>query len=90
MSTVERARGGPEIEVVAKATPRRFTLEYKPKTVREADECKTPGRINRPKIPAPLQASPTNLPCPPAVPACSRWRLRLACRRALAVEARSG
>ena len=27
MSTVERAPGGPEIEVVAKATRRRFTLE---------------------------------------------------------------
>jgi hypothetical protein len=43
MSTVERAFGGPEIEVVAKATRRRFTLEYKRKIVREADGCKTPG-----------------------------------------------
>ena len=31
MSTVERALGGPEIEVVAKAVRRRFTLEYKRK-----------------------------------------------------------
>jgi hypothetical protein len=32
MSTVEPALGGPEIEVVvAKATRRRFTLEYKRK-----------------------------------------------------------
>ena len=45
MSTVERALGGPAIEVVAKATRRRFTLEYKRKIVREADECKTPGAV---------------------------------------------
>ena len=45
MSTVERALGGPAIEVVAKATRRRFTLEYKRKIVREADACKTPGAI---------------------------------------------
>jgi transposase-like protein len=37
--------GGPEIEVVAKATRRRFTLEYKRKIVREADGCKTPGAV---------------------------------------------
>jgi hypothetical protein len=54
MSTVERARGGLEIEVVAKATPR------------------------------------AGIPGEPAVPACARWRLRLACRRALAVGARRG
>ncbi len=45
MSTAERAFGGPEIEVVAKATRRRFTLEYKRKIVREADGCKTPGAV---------------------------------------------
>jgi transposase-like protein len=45
MSTAERARGGPEIEVVAKATRRRFTFEYKRKIVREADGCKTPGAV---------------------------------------------
>jgi transposase-like protein len=45
MSTAERALGGPEIEVVAKATRRRFTLEYKRKIVREADGCKTPGAV---------------------------------------------
>ena len=45
MSTLERALGGPEIEVVAKATRRRFTLEYKRKIVREADGCKTPGPV---------------------------------------------
>lgn len=45
MSTVEQALGGPAIEVVAKATRRRFTLEYKGKIVREADECKTPGAV---------------------------------------------
>src|ERR1700756_5860177 len=45
MSTVEQALGGPEIEVVAKARRRRFTLEYKRKIVREADGCKTPGAV---------------------------------------------
>ena len=42
---MEQAVGGPEIEVVAKATRRRFTAEYKRKIVREADGCKTPGAI---------------------------------------------
>ena len=37
MSALERAVGGPAIEVVAKATRRRFTVEYKRKIVREAD-----------------------------------------------------
>ena len=45
MSALEQARGGPAIEVVAKATRRRFTVEYKRKIVREADACKTPGAI---------------------------------------------
>jgi transposase len=45
MSTAERALGGPEIEVVAKATRRRFTLDYKRKIIREADGCKTPGAV---------------------------------------------
>ena len=45
MSTVERPLGGPEIEVVAKGTRRRFTLEYKRRIVREADGCKTPGAV---------------------------------------------
>ncbi len=45
MSTVERALGGPAIEVVAKARRRRFTLEYKRKIVREADACKAPGAV---------------------------------------------
>ncbi len=45
MSTVEQALGGPVIEVVAKATRRRFTVEYKRKIVRDADACKTPGGI---------------------------------------------
>lgn len=45
MSVLERALGGPEVEVTAKATRRRFTLEYKRKIVREADGCKTPGAI---------------------------------------------
>ena len=45
MSAVEQALGGPEIEVVAKATRRRFTLDYKRKIVREADGCKTSGSM---------------------------------------------
>jgi len=45
MSALERAVGGPAVEVVAKATRRRFTLEYKRKIVREADACKTSGAI---------------------------------------------
>jgi transposase len=45
MSTMEQALGGPTIEVVAKATRRRFTVEYKRKIVREADACKTSGAV---------------------------------------------
>src|SRR5260370_21779614 len=45
MSTVEQALGGPEIEVAAKATRRRFTLDYKRKIVPGADGCKTPGAV---------------------------------------------
>ena len=43
MSTQERVLSGPAIEVVAKATRRRFTMAYKRRMVREADACKTPG-----------------------------------------------
>ena len=35
----------PEVEVVAKATRRRFTAEYKRKILREADTCTEPGAI---------------------------------------------
>jgi transposase len=45
MSALEQAQGGPAIEVVAKATRRRFTVAYKRKIVREADACKTPGAV---------------------------------------------
>src|SRR5437762_10780485 len=45
MSALEQVLGGPAIEVVAKATRRRFTVEYKRKIVREADGCKTPGAV---------------------------------------------
>jgi transposase len=45
MSALEKAVVGPVIEVVAKATRRRFTVEYKRKIVREADACKTPGTV---------------------------------------------
>src|SRR5262249_55077337 len=45
MSAPERTLSGPEIEVAAKATRRRFTVDYKGKIVREADAWKTPGAI---------------------------------------------
>ena len=45
MGALEQAHDGPAIEVVAKATRRRFTVEYKRKIVREADACKTPGAV---------------------------------------------
>jgi transposase-like protein len=45
MRALEQAPSGPAIEVVAKATRRRFTVEYKRAIVREADACKTPGAI---------------------------------------------
>src|SRR5512132_2589543 len=45
MGALEQAQGGPAIEVVAKATRRRFTMEYKRKIVREADACKAPGAV---------------------------------------------
>lgn len=35
----------PEVEVVAKATRRRFTAEYKRQILREADRCTEPGAI---------------------------------------------
>jgi len=34
-----------EVEVLAKATRRRFTAEYKRKILREADACREPGAI---------------------------------------------
>jgi transposase-like protein len=45
MSALEQALGGPAIEVVAKATRRRSTLDYKRKIVQEADRCKTSGAV---------------------------------------------
>jgi len=45
MSATVTAVAAPEVEVVAKATRRRFTVEYKRTVVREADGCKTPGAI---------------------------------------------
>jgi hypothetical protein len=35
----------PEIEVAAKATRRRFKVEYKRTILREADACRTPGAV---------------------------------------------
>src|SRR5262247_4816358 len=44
MSTSEKALAT-DVEVVAKATRRRFAVEYKRKILREADGCKTPGAV---------------------------------------------
>ena len=38
----DRQRG---VEVMAKATRRRFTAEYKHRVLREADACREPGEI---------------------------------------------
>ena len=45
MSSTANSVVAPEVEVVAKATRRRFTVEYKRKIVREADGCKTLGAV---------------------------------------------
>ena len=45
MNASEQAHDTSAIEVVAKATRRRFTVEYKRKIVQEAKACKTPGAI---------------------------------------------
>ena len=45
MNAAERNGSEREIEVVAKPTRRRFTLEYKRRIVREADGGKTPGAV---------------------------------------------
>jgi len=45
MNATEIALAAPEVEVVAKASRRRFTVEYKRKIVREADGCKTAGAV---------------------------------------------
>jgi hypothetical protein len=37
--------GVPEVKVVAKATRRRFTAEYKRRILREAEACTAPGAI---------------------------------------------
>ncbi len=36
---------GQEVEVLAKAKRRRFTLEYKRRILREADRCRKPGEL---------------------------------------------
>jgi hypothetical protein len=45
MSATEQALATAEVEILAKATRRRFTVEYKRKTLREVDACKTPGAV---------------------------------------------
>jgi transposase-like protein len=45
MSATEQALATAEVEILAKATRRRFTVEYKRKILREVDACKTPGAV---------------------------------------------
>lgn len=45
MSATEKALAAAEVEVAAKASRRRFTMEYKRKILHEADACKTPGAV---------------------------------------------
>ena len=45
MSATEKALAAAEVEIVAKAMRRRFTVEYKRKILREADSCRTPGAV---------------------------------------------
>src|SRR5215468_11528570 len=45
MSGTEKALAAVEVEVVGKATRRRFPVEYKRKILREADGCKAPGAV---------------------------------------------
>src|SRR5439155_654838 len=67
MNAWEQVLGGPAIEVVAKATRRRFTVEYNRKIVREADGCKTPGAAgHRPHVCRPRAATRDVLPSAPA------------------------
>jgi transposase len=45
MSALEQALGGPAIEVVAKATRRRFTAAEKLRVLKEADRCTKLGEL---------------------------------------------
>jgi transposase-like protein len=45
MSALEQALGGPAIEVVAKATRRRFTAAEKLRVLKEADGCTKAGEL---------------------------------------------
>jgi transposase len=42
---LSRSNVGLEVEVLAKAKRRRFTLEYKRRILREADRCRKPGEL---------------------------------------------
>lgn len=44
-SQLSRSNVGLEVEVLAKAKRRRFTLEYKRRILREADQCRKPGEL---------------------------------------------
>src|SRR3972149_5382829 len=73
MSATEMALVGPEVEVVAKASRRRFTMEYKRKIVREADGGKTPGAGGGvgdlgPRLGPPPAGAALGAPRPPSSP----------------------
>ena len=85
MSATEMALPGPEVEVVAKASRRRFTVEYKRKMVREADGCKTAGAVGallrreglaRRRGPAPRPADPRDKRITELERETVRWRTR--------------
>ncbi len=42
---LSRSSIGLEVEVLAKAKRRRFSLEYKRRILREADRCRKPGEL---------------------------------------------
>jgi transposase-like protein len=43
--SLEAVSAAPEVEVLAKAQRRRFTVEYKRQILAEADRCKKPGEV---------------------------------------------
>jgi transposase len=76
----------PEVEVVAKASRRRFTVAYKRKIVREANGCKTPGAVGALLRREGLYSSHLTTWCA----ACERGELAGARTRVVEVPGRAG
>jgi hypothetical protein len=76
MSTVEEALGGPEIEVVAKATRRRFTLEYNLATWRAARERGELAGPAKKRGPTPVMPDPRDKQIAELERETARWRRR--------------